>query len=95
MGLSLSDSEREVEINFIRQYRRGLQNLIRELEQLPTIQTKVSQYVINNLPTFIYMDDYRIFSGTARLDTIQSRRDEDKLTEADKTFLTILELSEP
>jgi energy-coupling factor transporter ATP-binding protein EcfA2 len=93
-GLSSSDSEREIEIDFIRQYRRGLQNLIRELGQLPAIRVKVNRYVTNHLPKFIYMDDYRVFSGTARLDEIQSRRDEDKLTEADKTFLTILELSE-
>ena len=93
-GLSSSDPEREIEINFIRQYRQSIRNLGQELKQLPTIQAKVNRYVISHLPTFIYMDDYRVFSGTAQLDEIQSRRDEDKLTEADKTFLIILDLSE-
>ena len=47
----------------------------------------------SRLPTFIYMDDYRRFRGTAQLDEIRSRRDNGQLTEEDRTFLTILELS--
>ena len=39
------------------------------------------------------MDDYRTFSGAAHLDDIQSRRDQERLTEEDKTFTTILSLS--
>ena len=93
-GLSSSEPTQEIEIGFINQYRLNLQNLILELERLFDTQIKATDYIIKRLPTFIYMDDYRVFSGTARLDEIQSRRDEDKLTEADKTFLTILELSE-
>ena len=93
-GLSPSHSRRDIEIDFIKQYRQGFQNLIKELEQSPAIEVKVTKYVISHLPKFIYMNDYRIFSGRARLDEIQNRRDKDQLTEADKTFLTILDLSE-
>ena len=39
------------------------------------------------------MDDYRAFSGTALLNEIQNRRDSGQLTEEDRTFLMILELS--
>ena len=55
---------------------------------MPQMSTRPSR-----LPTFIYMDDYRRFRGTAQLDEIRSRRDNGQLTEEDRTFLTILELS--
>lgn len=93
-ALSLS-SRRSIEIEFINQYVRSIQNFIQELEQSPgDIQTKANRYIASRLPKFIYMNDYRIFRGTAQLDEIQTRRDEDSLTETDKTFLTILGLSE-
>jgi predicted ATP-dependent endonuclease of OLD family len=45
------------------------------------------------LPTFIYMDDHKPFSGVAHLDQVKSRKDSNSLTEEDKTFLTILEMA--
>lgn len=93
-GLSPSTPERGIEIDFIKQYRQGVQNIIQQLEASTTAQLKANTYVIDRLPTFIYMDDYRIFSGTAQLDEMQSRQTDGSLTEADRTFLTILELSE-
>ena len=93
-ALSSPEPIQEIEIGFINQYRLNLQNLIRELERLSAVQIKASKYIIKRLPTFIYMDDYRIFNGTVRLNEIQNRQDENSLTEVDKTFLTILELSE-
>lgn len=84
---------RQLEIDFINQYLAGLRQLVGSPAQLPSLQSKVHEYVIEHLPTFIYMSDYKIFSGTAQLDEIQSRKDTDQLTEEDKTFLTILNLS--
>lgn len=92
-ALSPADPERQFEINFISLYRRVIQNFVREFERGSSIQAKVHRYITSRLPTFLYLDDYRIFSGTARLNEIQSRRDEDHLTEVDKTFLSILNLS--
>ncbi len=83
----------QIERNFMNQYTESLRELVQALEQLPSTQSKVHEYVINHLPTFIYMDDYRAFRGTARLDEIQSRQNNNRLTEEDKTFLTILNLS--
>lgn len=47
------------------------------------------------LPTFIYMDDYKIFTGSAYLDQIKQRKDagENHLTEEDKTIILIMEMS--
>lgn len=92
-AISPSEPPQQIEYNFIHQYITGFEQLIRKLEPLPTIQLKVHEYVIQHLPTFIYMDDYRTFSGTAQLDEVKSRQDNNRLTEADKTFLTILNLS--
>jgi len=44
-------------------------------------------------PTLIYMDDYKVFNGSAQLDQLQQRKIRNLTTEEDKTLLTILELS--
>jgi predicted ATP-dependent endonuclease of OLD family len=89
---SHADSYR-VELRFTKQYLAGLDQLVQNLPPLLSVQSKVDDYLIEHLPTFIYMDDYRAFSGTAHLDDIKTRRDSGRLTEEDKTFLTILGLS--
>ena len=91
--VSPTEPPHQIENNFISQYIAGLQQLVQTLEPLPSIQSKVHEYVRNHLPTFIYMDDYRTFKGTAQLDEIKSHQDSNSLTEEDKTFLTILNLS--
>ncbi len=91
--VSPTEPPQVIENNFISQYLADLQKLVEALEPLPSIQSKVHKYVTDHLPTFIYMDDYRAFRGTAQLDEIKSRQDQNRLTEEDKTFLTILNLS--
>ena len=91
--LSPSNPPQQIENDFINQYIASLNQFPQALGQLLTIQSKVHEYVINHLPTFIYMDDYRAFSGTAHLSDIKTRRDSERSTEEDKTFLTILGLS--
>jgi len=41
------------------------------------------------IPTFIYIDDYQIFTGTAKLKDIKMRKDQNRLTSEDKTTLMI------
>ena len=91
--VSPSEPPQQIENDFISQYIAGLQQFVQELEPLPSIQVKVHEYVREHLPTFIYMDDYRAFRGTAQLDEIKSHQDSNSPTEEDKTFLTILNLS--
>jgi predicted ATP-dependent endonuclease of OLD family len=43
------------------------------------------------LPTFIYMDDYRIFNGAAFLDQVQDRFKQNKPSDEDKTIRLIME----
>lgn len=91
--VSSSDPPQQIESDFIYEYIQGINEIIETLEPLPSIQSKIHNSISNHLPTFIYMDDYRTFSGTAHLSEIKTRRDGKRLTEEDKTFLTILELS--
>lgn len=78
---------------FINRYLEDLGPLIQKLQQLPTPKSKVHEYIQERLPTFIYMDEYRTFSGNAHLKDVQSRKSEGRLTEEDKTFRMILSLS--
>ena len=57
------------------------------------LRADAAQYILSRLPTFVYMDEYRTFRGTALLDQVQQRRDKQQLTADDKTFLTTLELA--
>lgn len=45
------------------------------------------------LPTFIYMNDYKIFTGTAQLDQVYQRKNTGQLTEADRTIILIMEMA--
>ena len=91
--LSSEDPPQQMESEFIDNYVHELSVLEEVLEELPTIQSKIHEYIVEHLPTFIYMDDYRAFSGTAQLNEVKSREDNNRLSEEDKTFLTILGLS--
>lgn len=43
------------------------------------------------LPTFVYMDDYRVFSGRAQLDQVKRRIDTGKPEDDDETIVMIME----
>jgi predicted ATPase len=79
------------ETNFIQQYVTAVGALAQTLRTSPTIQQRAHEYVISHLPTFVYLDEYGIFKGYALLNQVKQREDQEKLTEEDKTFLTILE----
>ena len=79
---------------FINEYLGGLNQLAHDLQQSLTSPSRVFEYITGRLPTFVYIDDYRTFSGNAHLEDVQTRKEENRLTEADKTFLMILRLSD-
>lgn len=63
------------------------------LKTSPSIRQIVADYVLARLPTFIYMDDYSAFRGAARLDQIHRRKQQNALTDEDRTLLTIMALA--
>jgi hypothetical protein len=57
------------------------------------MQRKAHESIIKNLPTFIYMDDYRSLEGTAHLDQVSQRIDQNQPTPQDETLLMIFKLA--
>ena len=80
------------ETTFLNAYGPKLKELIAGIEALRTMQREAHDYIVGHIPTFIYMDDYREFEGTALLDQVQARQKK-KPTPEDQTFLMILKLS--
>jgi predicted ATPase len=76
---------------FVQEYATAMEALSRTLLTSPTIQQRAHEYVVSHLPTFVYLDEYGIFKGYGSLSQVKQRKDQGKLTEEDKTFLTILE----
>lgn len=81
------------ENNYVSQYIAKLQEISSKLSAAPSMQKNAHEYVVKNLPTFVYMADYRAFTGSALLDQVKQRKDQNKLSEEDKTLLTIMDLS--
>lgn len=45
------------------------------------------------IPTFVYMDDFLAFKGTAFLDQVKQRKDNGQLQDDDRTIITIMEMA--
>lgn len=84
---------RQHEQNYLNEYLSKIDQINTRLSTEPSIQKRTSEYVLKRLPTFIYMSDYRAFTGSAHLDQVKLRKDRNQLTEEDKTLLMILNLS--
>ncbi len=69
-----------------------LQKVVQEAD-MAAVREKLEAKVQEWLPTFIYMDDHKPFQGVAYLDQVKQRKDQNQLTEQDKTFLMILEMA--
>ena len=81
------------EQQFIDEYLSKLSQIATHLENAPSIREKAHEYIVDHMPIFIYMADYRAFTGNARLDQVQQRVRSEKPSEEDKTLLMILKLS--
>ncbi|HEX3043510.1 MAG TPA: AAA family ATPase, partial [Bacillota bacterium] len=86
-------AESKNEEAFIYNYANQISVISRKLSETLTIFEKAHDYVVKNLPNFVYMSDYRIFSGSADLQQVKQHAEKGQLSEEEKTFLTILELA--
>jgi predicted ATP-dependent endonuclease of OLD family len=84
--------ERAAEDVYVAAYPGYLNSLAKALKTQPSLVSRAEPMVQGWLPTFIYMSDYRAFSGSAQLDQVQQRRNSQP-TEEDKTLVMILKLS--
>ena len=83
--------QNQCEEQFINSYIEMLNQIYSKIENIPTMHRKAHEYIVGGIPTFIYMDDYREFQGTALLDQVKSRRKNPN--HEDETFLVILKLA--
>ena len=81
------------ETEFLASYEADLDAVREQLTKEPSIHKKAHEYVIGLIPTFIYMSDYRAFTGTALLDQVKQRNDQKQPTLEDETLLIIMSLS--
>ena len=87
------EPQHQNENQFLREYISRLSGIENEIHNKPTMHRKAHEYVVERIPTFIYMDDYREFQGAAPLEPLQSRRNKNQLTPEDETLIMLLELS--
>jgi predicted ATP-dependent endonuclease of OLD family len=69
----------------------SIDNVISEIESTPLM--RVVDYVHKTMPTFIYMDDYRTFVGSAQLDEIKNHRETGKLRPEEETIVMIMKMA--
>ena len=89
------EPQRSNENQFIVNYKTKLAKVKRELVVESGKHKRVRDYIVSQLPTFIYMDDYKRFQGRSNLLGLRERLNNDnmELSEEDETFLMILKLS--
>ncbi len=88
-----SNPHHQNENTYIVQYSEKLKEVNGKLQSIPSIRKKAHEYLLKQLPTFVYMSDYKSFTGTAQLDHVKQRVERNQASEEDKTLLAILELS--
>jgi len=66
--------EQGQEQDFRDAYLAKLSELAAELEKPRTLHQKAHDYIMRRLPSFVYLDDYQTFCGTAQLDEIKARK---------------------
>jgi len=81
------------ENKYLTNFENNINQIIEDYENRETETGKLEKYIIDIMPTFIFMSDYRVFQGTADLSEIYNRKMHGKLDDEDKTLITILELS--
>nr|VFK42897.1 MAG: AAA ATPase domain-containing protein [Candidatus Kentron sp. TC] len=84
------NSQHETDQQAIALLNERLDAAVSELKIDPPRQ-QASDMAHEWLPTFIYMDDYRIFTGSAHLDRVQQRFHQKKPTDGDYTTRLIME----
>lgn len=81
------------ETQIIASYSAFLTEICEKLAAQPSFQRDAHEFIVERIPPFIYMDEFKAFTGTALLDQVQQRYKNKTLTEEDETLLMIMNLS--
>lgn len=90
---SASPANQQPQVQNEQKFIAGLGEVLKKIQSTKPVNERVSSWVKEHLPTFIYMSDYRAFVGSAQLDQVKQRKDRNQLTEEDRTLLMIMQLS--
>lgn len=90
---SPGNPQRQAEDQFVENHSARIDEVAKSISKAKTPRGAVREMVMKWLPTFVYMSDYRSFTGSAQLDQVLERRNRKALTEEDRTLLMILKLS--
>jgi predicted ATPase len=77
--------------NNIPQVHKLVDDTVNELKATPIRQA--IDVIHKRLPTFIYMDDYKIFRGACQLNQVKQRKDNGNPTADDETLIQIMEMA--
>ncbi len=88
---SPAEPVRQQDMNNLAALNTALDQIMIEVKNTPLM--RVANAVHGLMPTFIYMDDYRAFSGSAQLNAVQQRRNAKQATDADQTIAIIMEMA--
>lgn len=85
------NAQTEEDRNMIASLMSAIDEVTAEIKRAP--RQHVINYVHEHMPTFIYMDDYRIFAGSAKLDEVLKHQEEKSLKPEEETTIIIMELA--
>ena len=90
-----TESQYTNEHDYVEEYGAELTKIQVKLLDISPQSQRALKCITSQLPTFVYMDDYKTFRGRANLKGLKERQEsgDSTLSEEDETFLMILELS--
>jgi predicted ATPase len=77
--------------NVIPRLNALVDEIVQEIEATPLLS--VVDYVHERLPTFVYMDDYRTFIGSAQLDDVLKHKNAKQMSPDEETITVIMEMA--
>ncbi len=89
---SPNGAEHQQDNQAIQNLQASIDKAISELSIDPPVRRAIDT-IHEWLPIFIYMDDYKIFSGSAQLNQVKERKDQKRLTDEDRTIILIMEMA--
>ncbi len=87
----VQDSTVAGDVPLVQALTTGCDAIIKKLGESP--YDEAWKLVKSKIPTFIYMDDWLAFKGTAHLDQVKQRKDSNQLKDDDRTILTIMQMA--
>ncbi|MGH9721703.1 MAG: AAA family ATPase [Bryobacteraceae bacterium] len=83
----------ENEQEFLRLYTEAITAIVEKVASVDPALVAAHEFVVERIPTFIFMDEYHAFRGSAALDEVLQRKLSHTMTGEDRTLEMLLRLS--